>query len=230
MPTRGPRGTRQPQCVKLVWQPQMMMILNTCSAVWSRTRRNSLPKRSSRSRTQTLSLLAHVSKSAEGMANTRVASAGVSVVVGDGKAHSPSKIGDVSVTQYLRSGKAGKKLLWKDVHISEQFEYNLLSVTKYMKEGWKLTGSATEMTLSKGEVLLTFDILIKTGQGTLYCAYFKRNTVDTAAVAAGKPKDTAAKSSLKKNSIAIRAAHCKYEHLGEAECRNTTNALGCRVL
>ena len=180
----------------------------------------------------------NVSKNSEGMTNTRAASAGVSVVMGDGKAHSPDKVGDVSVTQYRRNGEAGKKLLWKDVHVSEQFEYNLLSVTKYMKEGWKLTGSATEMTLTKGEIVLTFDILIKTGQGTLYCAYFKRNPVDTAAVAAGKPKDTAAKkpketaakSSVKTNSIAIRAAHCKYGHLGEAECRKTAKALGYRVL
>jgi len=99
-----------------------------------------------------------------------------------------------------------------------------------MKEGWKLTGSATEMTLTKGEVILTFDILIKTGQGTLYCAYFKRNAVDTAAVAAGKPMDTVAKSTLSKNSIAIRDAHCKYGHMSKAECRQTAKALGYRVL
>jgi len=97
-------------------------------------------------------------------------------------------------------------MLWKDVHVGEHFEYNLLSVTKYMKEGWKLTGSDTEMTLAKGEVVLKFDILTtKTSQGTLYCAYFKRNAVDTATIAAGKPKDAAAKSSVFKNTIAIRA-------------------------
>jgi hypothetical protein len=28
------------------------------------------------------------------------------------------------------------------------------------------------MTLTKGDAVMKFDILIKTGQGTLYCAYF----------------------------------------------------------
>ena len=53
----------------------------------------------------------NVSGSAEGMTNKRAAFAGVSVVMGDGKAHSPSKVGDVSVTQYNRNGTAGKKIL-----------------------------------------------------------------------------------------------------------------------
>ena len=173
----------------------------------------------------------NVSGSSEGMTNKRTVPVGVSVVMGDGKAHLPSKVGDVSVTQYNRDGKAGKKILWKDVHVGKHFEYNLLSVTKYMKEGWKLNGSTAKMTLTKGEVVLTFDILIKTGQGTLYCAYFKRNAVDTATVAAGKPKDAAAKSTLsKKKSIAIRDAHCKYGHMNEADCRQTAKALGYRVL
>jgi len=36
-----------------------------------------------------------------------------------------------------------------------------------MKERWKLIGTKTEMTLTKGKVELKFDILIKTGQGNL---------------------------------------------------------------
>jgi len=94
------------------------------------------------------------------------------------------------VTQYDRNSTARKKLLWKDVHVGEHFKYkNLLSVTKFMKEGWKLTGFGTEMTLTKREVAMKFDILIKTSQGILYYnAYFKRNAVYNAAIAAGKPK------------------------------------------
>jgi len=151
----------------------------------------------------------NMSGNAEGMTNKRATTAGVSVVMGDGEAHSPSNGGDVSVTQYDRNGTAGKNLLWKDVHVGEHFEYNLLSSTKYMTEGWKLTGSNTETTLTKGEVVLKFDFLIKTGQGILYSAYFKRNVDDTATVAIGKPKDAAAK-------IAICNAHCKYGQMSKA--------------
>ena len=86
------------------------------------------------------------------------------------------------------------------------------------------------MTITKGDVVLKFDIHIKTGQGTLYCAYFKRNVVDTAVVAAGKPKDAAAKSSVLKNMIAMRDAHCKYGHMSETKCRQIAKALGYRVL
>jgi len=50
--------------------------------------------------------------------------------------------------------------------------------------------------------------------------------VDTAAIAAGNPKDAVAESKLlKKKSIAIHDAHCKYGHMNEADCRQTAKAL-----
>ena len=169
------------------------------------------------------------------MINKRSANTGVSVVMGDGKAHTPDAVGDVHVTQFDKDGLAGRKLLWKDVHVGEHFEYNLLSVTKYMKEGWKLAGTKNDMTLTKRDVVLTFDILIKTGQGILYCAYFKRNAADTAAVASEKPKDTptekpAGKSSTKEKTITIRDAHNRFGHMGEVKTRQVAKSLGFRVL
>ena len=101
----------------------------------------------------------NVSGCAEGFVNKRIASNGMSVMMGNNHAHSPDIIGDVNVTQFAKDGSQGKNLLWKDVHVSKHVEF--LSVIKYMNDGWKLTGTKTKMTLTKGDIVLKFDTLIK---------------------------------------------------------------------
>ena len=172
----------------------------------------------------------NVSGSAKGLVNKRTAREGVTVMMGNGQAHSPDAVGDVKVTQFGRDGTQGKNLLWKDVHISKHFEYNLLSVTKYMKEGWNLTGTETEMTLTKGETVLKFDILIKTGQGNLYCAYFKRNVAENASVAAEEESEKVVKPVVKEKTITIKKAHCQLGHMGEVKTRAAAQGLKYRIL
>ena len=170
----------------------------------------------------------NVSGSAQGLVNKRNARKGVSVMMGNGQSHSPDVVGDVKVTQYGKDGTRRNNLLWKDVHVSKHFEYNLLSVTKYMKEGWNLTGTETEMTLTKGEAVLKFDILIKTGQGNLYCAYFKRNIAENASVAAEGKK--VVKPVVKEKTITVKKAHCQLGHMGEAKTRAAAKGLKFRIL
>lgn len=166
-----------------------------------------------------------------GLVNTRKADQAVKVVMGNGESHAAECVGDIKAVQYDRSGASVKSLVWKDVHYGNHFEYNLLSVTKYMKEGWQLSGSKTEMTLTKGDAVMKFDILIKTGQGTLYCAYFKRTADENTNVAAADtPIDTAVKTVVRERTISIKDAHWKFGHMDEAKTRVIAKALGFRVL
>ena len=52
--------------------------------------------------------------------------------------------------------------------------YNLFSVTKRMKDGWKLYGGDTVLGLKKGFRKVEFDIVVNTPKGLLFCTYFKR--------------------------------------------------------
>ncbi len=61
---------------------------------------------------------------------------------------------------------------------------------------------------------MKFDILIKTGQGTLYCAYFKRTADENTNVAAADtPIDTAVKTVVRERTISIKDAHWKFGHM-----------------
>ncbi len=63
-----------------------------------------------------------------------------------------------------------------DVQVSDQFNFNLFSVTRGMLEGFELGGNAEELTLKKGNCVLRFDTVLHTRPGALYCSVFKRKT------------------------------------------------------
>ncbi len=72
----------------------------------------------------------------------------------------------------------GSSTLRDAVHV-KQGAYNLLSLTKMVKDGWELYGNTEKMQLKKGGIAITFDIKICTPKGVLFAHYFKRATVNT---------------------------------------------------
>ena len=52
--------------------------------------------------------------------------------------------------------------------------YTIFSVTKRIKEGWKLYGDDTVLGLKKGSRKVEFDIVINTTKGLLFFTYFRR--------------------------------------------------------
>jgi hypothetical protein len=54
--------------------------------------------------------------------------------------------------------------------------YNLLSVTKITKFGWKLEGDEKSMSLVKEDKKLTFDIKIHTTRGVLFAVKIDKRT------------------------------------------------------
>jgi hypothetical protein len=63
----------------------------------------------------------------------------------------------------------------QDVDIIPESHYNLISLTKLMEEGHKVTGNKKDgLSVEKGRRVIKFDIRVKTPKGVLWCAYIRR--------------------------------------------------------
>ena len=89
----------------------------------------------------------------------------------------PTEIGNLPVTQIDKNGQEVQDLELKDVTINPNGTYNLFSVTKRMKDGWKLYGDDTVLGLKKWSRKVEFDIVINTPKGLLFCTYFKQKEI-----------------------------------------------------
>ena len=61
----------------------------------------------------------------------------------------------------------------ENVALLETSNYNLFSLSKLLNSGWKMQGDASKVVMLKGSMVLTFDIVINTTKGTLFCAYLR---------------------------------------------------------
>ena len=81
----------------------------------------------------------------------------------------PTEIGNLSVTQIDKNGQEVQELKLKDVTLNPHGTYNIFSVTKRMKDGWKLYGDDIALGLKKHSRKVEFDIVINTPKGLLFC-------------------------------------------------------------
>ena len=70
-----------------------------------------------------------------------------------------------------------------EVNYSEDYNYNLLSLSRMLREGWILHGDATAMKMKRDKMTLVFDIRINTARGALYCMRLQRPQTDVATAA-----------------------------------------------
>jgi hypothetical protein len=73
------------------------------------------------------------------------------------------------------NGKLQGNIILSDVMYIPNGRYNLISVTKIMKQGWKLEANGGGQSLSHGNKKLTFDKKIHTAKGLLYAVEIKPN-------------------------------------------------------
>ena len=53
--------------------------------------------------------------------------------------------------------------------------YNLISITKLMEEGHKVSGNKKDgLSVEKGGLIIKFDIRVETPKGELWCAYIRQ--------------------------------------------------------
>jgi hypothetical protein len=85
----------------------------------------------------------------------------------------------------VQSARAGtSKVLLHDVTYSPSLKFNLFSTSKLQREGWKMLGDYSSITMTKGDMKVCFDIVIPTEKGAIYCVYLKRG-LELATVAVG---------------------------------------------
>ena len=81
---------------------------------------------------------------------------------------------DIARTWCNQFGEKQFKTTLRDVQYNPNLNFNLFSIGKVIKEGWKLSGNQEGLVLTKGCGKLVFDIKIKTQNGVIFCAYLWR--------------------------------------------------------
>jgi len=105
----------------------------------------------------------NMSKYAEGMYDWKDSTTRIRVA--NGSYIHPKKIAKKMPSMLCdNTGKGLFKVGVTDVAWVPECPYNVISITKYMKNGWKLTGDEDHLTLSKGGIDIRFDIKISTSE------------------------------------------------------------------
>jgi hypothetical protein len=55
-------------------------------------------------------------------------------------------------------------------------KFNLFSLSKLLKQGWKLTGDKMSIKLAKDTQEMVFDVVVPTTKGLLFAMYFRGNS------------------------------------------------------
>ena len=92
----------------------------------------------------------------------------------------PSLQMDLDCIAINKDGNAVGPVRLENVALLETSNYNLVSLSKLLNNGWKMQGDATKVVMSKRSRILTFDIVIKTTKGALFCARLNRKEVAVA--------------------------------------------------
>ena len=130
----------------------------------------------------------------------------------------PSLQMDLDCIAIDKNGNAVGSVRLENVALLKNSNYNLFSLSKLLNSGWKMQGDATKVVMSKGSMILIFDIVIKTTKGALFCARLKRKEVAVAGANAELTK-----------SMSIDKAHRLLGHADEETTRAMASALGWHI-
>ena len=97
-----------------------------------------------------------------------------------------------------------------EVSVIKGGNYNMYSLTRMMKTGWKMTGDAESIQLSKDGVVIKFDIVIPTAKGCIFCMYFSLDAYGGEVQGGSTEMGTA---------MTIEKAHRLLNHMSEDETR-----------
>jgi len=87
------------------------------------------------------------------------------------KCHSEVDIPGIICDKY---GNEVQEVTLRKCRYNPNANFNLLSLTKLLMDGWKMTGDNNAIVMRKGDCEIRFDIVIKTETGAIYAAYIKR--------------------------------------------------------
>ena len=131
-----------------------------------------------------------------------------------------AKVATKSIGKLPFSTMQGTKGTMGGVHLIPGAPFNLVSGTKLLILGYRVTGDRDKLVYTKDGNELIFDIKVHTPEGMLLCARLKRTANEVGgAVTEESPVKT----------ISIQKAHRELGHMGKEDTRKTAAALGWHV-
>jgi len=76
-----------------------------------------------------------------------------------------------------RHGNEKQHITLKKMRYNPKANFNLLSLTKLLMDGWTMTGDANAIVMRKGSSEIRFDIVIKTERGAIFATYIKHRDI-----------------------------------------------------
>ena len=117
----------------------------------------------------------HMTFTGKGMSNLKACSTEERIVMGNGEKATTSHLGDIEGQLISKNGEKEGTIKLQEVSYSPNVQFNLLSITKLLKQGWQLGASAEAMTIKKNVKVLKIDYIINTHKGMLFCIRIRRN-------------------------------------------------------
>ena len=151
----------------------------------------------------------------DGMTNLHYAEKSDAITMGNKISEKAIKIADINGVMCDKHGVEIAKAIMQDVTLLPAGKYNLFSLTKMMKKGWKLSGDDNAIVLTINDKTIAFDIKIPTPKGLLYAMYMKKAVTEVA----GAGTDGGAK-------LLITEIHDKLGHVNEDMARKKAKVIG----
>jgi hypothetical protein len=115
----------------------------------------------------------HSTKHKQGGINSRPSTSRTKGIYG--QAVKPSMEVDLPGMYCNKSGEDQFAVKLQNVNVIPKSHYNMISITKLMEEGHKVTGNKKDgITVKKGSRVIKFDTRVKTPKGVLWCEYIKQ--------------------------------------------------------
>ena len=118
----------------------------------------------------------HITFSKSAMADLTAPKDATKVIVGNGEVLEREQIGNLHGTIYDKDENYLYNATLKNVVVSSNAQFNLLSITVLLLQGWELHGSKSNFTLTHKHHVLNFDRLIHTERGILFVIKLARKT------------------------------------------------------
>ena len=152
----------------------------------------------------------HVKNNRMGLINLVEDSSGITM--GNNEVEKSTESGDLPCVACDKEGSQLDRIRMTAVSVVPTSGFNLFSISRCLKEGWKLSGTAEALILSKGRMTLKFDIVIPTEKGVIFAIYLQPRG-EMANVSAVVPKT-------------VEKAHALLGHPNVDDVRKTAKHLG----
>ena len=160
-----------------------------------------------------------------GMINKKEARESVSIVMGNKQAEKSVAIGDILCMVCDNLGNQVMGALIKDVALVPDCTFNLFSISKHLKQGWKLVGTEDTLILTShnGKYIIKFDITMSMPNGKLYAICIMQTQEKVAGIMT--TNDNLAKQVISM----VQQVHDRLGHINERATKEIAKALGWKL-